>query len=472
MGKEATTSLGSKPPLQQNSRLTRVFRFIGLCKSMDKLKCVIEVTEAPPWNANLNIKKEPTSLPRNRLLHWGPIFALSITFYIGTVSTYFAIMWWPLTTLGGFLNLALFFFWNYSTMVNLARASFIGAGHVPLGWTPDEKVPRQEESFDALLQWCEPCSGYKVPRAHHCSNCGRCSMKMDHHCPWINNCVGHRNHAFFVRFLLSAVVGCLHAVVILVASFYHAIHLNYYYHYGNGTEPQMILTFWSLLALIIGSAFAFGVVVGVGGLLYLQLKYIKNNKTGIEEYIEQKAASYRLEDDCDWEKFVYPYDLGWKRNFYEVLSSWSGETRGNGVWWPVRKGCDQFTLSREQLRQKALKRYLSRLVVVATDFRGGYFASLRLGCRLFVCQPLSEEPRLTIRAGEEYVITRGQRGWLYGYKRDNEKLKGWFPRVCVQFTNKCPFQMEAEEVPTDAAATTVQESAPDAAGTAKEEEKS
>ncbi|RCN23828.1 DHHC zinc finger domain protein, partial [Ancylostoma caninum] len=162
---------------------------------------------------------------------------------------------------------------------------------------------------------------------------------------WINNCVGHRNHAFFVRFLLSAVFGCLHAVVILVASFYHAIHLNYYYHYGNGTEPQVILTFWSLLALIIGSAFAFGVVVGVGGLLYLQLKYIKNNKTGIEEYIEQKAASYRLEDECDWEKFVYPYDLGWKRNFCEVLSSWSGETKGNGVWWPVRKGCDQFTLS-------------------------------------------------------------------------------------------------------------------------------
>ncbi|RCN38397.1 hypothetical protein ANCCAN_15674 [Ancylostoma caninum] len=127
---------------------------------------------------------------------------------------------------------------------------------------------------------------------------------------------------------------------------------------------------------------------------------------------------------------------------------------------------------REQLRQKALKRYLSRLVVVATDFRGGYFASLRLGCRLFVCQPLSEEPRLSIRAGEEYVITRGQRGWLYGYKRDNEKLKGWFPRVCVQFTNKFPFQMEAEEAVADAAATAVQEAATDAADTSKEEEKS
>ncbi|VDL82616.1 unnamed protein product [Nippostrongylus brasiliensis] len=77
--------------------------------------------------------------------------------------------------------------------------------------------------------------------------------------------------------------------------------------------------------MVIASALAFGVVVGVGGLLYIQLKYIKNNKTGIEEYIEQKAVSYREEEDCDWEDFTYPYDLGWKRNFREVLFSWSGE---------------------------------------------------------------------------------------------------------------------------------------------------
>ncbi|KHJ97529.1 DHHC zinc finger domain protein [Oesophagostomum dentatum] len=293
-------------------------------RSKSSSPTVIEIVEAPHWKPNLDVGMKQ-SLPRNRLLHWGPMIALSITFYIGCVSSYFAVMWWPLTTIGGYLHLILFFFWNYSTMVNLARASFIGAGHVPLGWTPDSEVPNEKDSFDSLLQWCEPCAGYKVPRSHHCSNCGRCCMKMDHHCPWINNCVGHRNHAFFVRFLLSAVIGCIHAVVILIASFYHAINLNYYYRFGDGTEPEVILTFWSLIAMIIGSAFAFGVVVGVGGLLYIQLKYIKNNKTGIEEYIEQKAASYRLEEECDWEKFVYPYDLGWKRNFREVLFSWSGE---------------------------------------------------------------------------------------------------------------------------------------------------
>lgn len=42
--------------------------------------------------------------------------------------------------------------------------------------------------------------------------------------------------------------------------------------------------------MVVASAFAFGVVIGVGGLLYLQLKYIKNNKTGIEEYIGELLA--------------------------------------------------------------------------------------------------------------------------------------------------------------------------------------
>ncbi|KAK6021557.1 hypothetical protein OSTOST_12769, partial [Ostertagia ostertagi] len=246
---------------------------------------------------------------------------------------------------------------------------------------------------------------------------------------WINNCVGHRNHALFVRFLVSAVIGCIHALVILTAAFYHAIHFNYYYRYGDGSEPMILLTFWSLIAMVIASAFAFGVVVGVGGLLYLQLKYIKNNKTGIEEYIEQKAVSYRKEEDCDWEDFIYPYDLGWKQQQAMV---------SGGLY-------EKNVTTRTTATKEALKRYLSRIVVVEKSFRGGVFGSMCLGCRMFICQPISEEPRLKISVNEEYVVTRGQRGWLYGYKVDDEKLKGWFPRVCIRFTDKYPFQMEAKQ---------------------------
>ena len=42
----------------------------------------------------------------------------------------------------------------------------------------------------------------------------RCFMKIDHHCPWINVCVGHRNHAAFTRFVFYTPLGCLHASLV------------------------------------------------------------------------------------------------------------------------------------------------------------------------------------------------------------------------------------------------------------------
>eukprot|EP00371_Babesia_bovis_P002992 XP_001611639.1 DHHC zinc finger domain containing protein [Babesia bovis T2Bo] len=51
---------------------------------------------------------------------------------------------------------------------------------------------------------CKWCILYKPDRAHHCTVCGRCVLMMDHHCPWVHNCIGWGNHKYFYLCLFYA----------------------------------------------------------------------------------------------------------------------------------------------------------------------------------------------------------------------------------------------------------------------------
>ncbi|KAF7669280.1 hypothetical protein LDENG_00203130 [Lucifuga dentata] len=58
---------------------------------------------------------------------------------------------------------------------------------------------------------CPVCRVVRPPRAGHCRICGICVLRLDHHCVWINSCVGQANHCSFlltlVLFLLTSLYG-------------------------------------------------------------------------------------------------------------------------------------------------------------------------------------------------------------------------------------------------------------------------
>ena len=69
-----------------------------------------------------------------------------------------------------------------------------------------------EESVD-LFRFCETCLVLRGLRTKHCSSCGRCVDEFDHHCIWINNCVGRDNHRAFMGFLFCTLGGLVGRVL-------------------------------------------------------------------------------------------------------------------------------------------------------------------------------------------------------------------------------------------------------------------
>ncbi|KAG8423567.1 palmitoyltransferase swf1 [Metarhizium acridum] len=55
---------------------------------------------------------------------------------------------------------------------------------------------------------CKTCGFLKPPRSKHCSLCKRCIAKADHHCIFINSCVGYGNQHWFILLLLSTAILC------------------------------------------------------------------------------------------------------------------------------------------------------------------------------------------------------------------------------------------------------------------------
>ncbi|XP_045516787.1 palmitoyltransferase ZDHHC2-like isoform X7 [Pieris brassicae] len=70
-------------------------------------------------------------------------------------------------------------------------------------------LPIVTRTMSGSVRYCNRCVLVKPDRAHHCSICARCVLKMDHHCPWVNNCVCFHNYKFFMLFLGYALLYCI-----------------------------------------------------------------------------------------------------------------------------------------------------------------------------------------------------------------------------------------------------------------------
>ncbi|XP_068438051.1 palmitoyltransferase ZDHHC23-B [Clinocottus analis] len=65
---------------------------------------------------------------------------------------------------------------------------------------------------------CPVCRVVRPPRAGHCRICGVCVLRLDHHCVWINSCVGQTNHRSFLLTLVLFLLTSLYGIILVLQS--------------------------------------------------------------------------------------------------------------------------------------------------------------------------------------------------------------------------------------------------------------
>jgi palmitoyltransferase len=162
---------------------------------------------------------------------------------------------------------------------------------------------------------CLTCAIIKPLRSKHCSQCGVCVSRMDHHCPWINNCVGFDNHIHFIIFLILGSTFCPLYTVYITEIIYTKMPAGIaFYNWIWHINPVHLKLFWESIAFSLFQSF----------LLYFQSVLISSNLTTNEDYNKQKYAQFK---DKDTGKFSNPYSKGGRfQNIIEFVkrqTDWS-----------------------------------------------------------------------------------------------------------------------------------------------------
>ncbi|XP_077597324.1 palmitoyltransferase ZDHHC23-A-like isoform X2 [Stigmatopora nigra] len=161
---------------------------------------------------------------------------------------------------------------------------------------------------------CPICKITRPPRAGHCRTCGACVYRLDHHCVWINSCVGQGNHRSFLLTLSVFLLTALYGIGLVLRSLCPQQYLVSALFYCPGVYSQTS-------SAICFTCVWYSVIV-TGGLIYLLVSQLVNISFNVTEReaqlaLRNKTARSRL---CGLAVITGTYSQGFYQNWVGFLT--------------------------------------------------------------------------------------------------------------------------------------------------------
>ncbi|CAK59102.1 unnamed protein product (macronuclear) [Paramecium tetraurelia] len=162
-----------------------------------------------------------------------------------------------------------------------------------------EKNDDSRKLFSLLTQYepwelCPECQIHKPLRSRHCEFCSRCVIVYDHHCPWLNNCIGAKNYPYFICFILTIFINLIHLIIlnaIFLIHYYPANLNNPHYPWFNNVTNLKALDISKICVqssiLILCILFLFPLAY----LIYVQMDNLFRNITTFEKYRQEEQTN-------------------------------------------------------------------------------------------------------------------------------------------------------------------------------------